>query len=372
MLTIVQLVPALDAGGVERGTLEIARELVQRGHRAIVVSAGGRLVPTLEAAGAQHVKLDIGRKSPLALARIGALRRLLESERAHIVHARSRLPAWIGLFALRGLRGAARPHFVTTVHGPYSVNAYSAVMVRGERVIAVSAFIRDYILKNYPGFDAARLCTIPRGVSAAEFPRNYRPGAAWRTTWDNQFPQSRGRALVTLPARITRWKGQSDFLRVIQLLRGRGVDVHGLVAGGADPRRAGFLRELREQVRALGLEEAVSFAGARDDLKDIMAASKVVLSLANEPEGFGRTALEALCLGVPVVAYDHGGASEVLQALLPQGLVAPLDVAAAAARVESFLGAPPSIAAANPFTLERMLHDTLAVYRELVGQDRRL
>jgi glycosyltransferase involved in cell wall biosynthesis len=260
---------------------------------------------------------------------------------------------------------------VTTVHGPYSVNPYSGVMLRGERVIAISNFIRDYILRNYPRTDPARVRTIPRGVSAAEFPPGYRPDAGWLRNWYAQFPALHGQPLVTLPARITRWKGQADFIRVVRLLRERGVAAHGLIVGGAEPRRAGFLRELHEQVRAAGLEDAIDFTGARDDLKEIMAVSGVVLSLANEPEAFGRTALEALSLGVPVVAYDHGGASEVLNALLPRGLVAPRDVAAAAARAQEFLAARPAVSASNPFTLARMLDETLAVYLELAGQDRK-
>jgi len=363
-LTVVQLLPALEVGGVERGTLEVARELVSRSHRAIVVSAGGRLVPELERSGAEHVRLDVGRKSPLVLAHVMTLRRLFDAANADIVHARSRLPAWIALLALRG---RARPRFVTTVHGPYSVNAYSGVMARGERVIAISAFIRDYVLRNYPRTDPSRVRLIHRGVDPAEFPRGYRPDRGWLEKWHAEFPLLRGQALITLPGRITRWKGQLDFIRLVQLLKARGVAVHGLIAGGAEPRREEFLRELHGQVRAAGIETAVTLAGARDDLRDIMAGSRVVLSLANEPEGFGRTALEALCLGVPVVAYDHGGAREVLNAIFPQGLVPPGDVAAAAERTQGFLATPPAVTIANPFTLARMLAETLGLYEELAS-----
>ena len=136
-LTVVQLLPALDSGGVERSTLEIAAALVAAGHRSIVVSAGGRLVAPLEAAGSEHVALAIGRKSPRAWLAMRALRAKLADWRPDIVHARSRLPAWLGWFALRGLP-APRPHFVTTVHGLNSPGRYSGVMVRGERVVCVS------------------------------------------------------------------------------------------------------------------------------------------------------------------------------------------------------------------------------------------
>jgi glycosyltransferase involved in cell wall biosynthesis len=240
-------------------------------------------------------------------------------------------------------------------------------MVRGERVIAISDFIRDYVLRNYPRTDPACVRTIPRGVDSAEFPRGHRPDPAWLSAWHAQFPRLRDQALITLPGRVTRWKGHADFIRLVQLLRARGVRAHGVIAGGAEPRRAAFLNELEDRVRAAGLDDAVTFTGARADLREIMAISAVVLSLANEPEGFGRTALEALCLGVPVVAYDHGGATEVLKAMLPQGLVAPADVGAAADRVQAFLAERPAVTASNPFTLERMLEGTLSVYAELAG-----
>lgn len=158
-LTVVQLLPALEAGGVERSTLEIADALVRAGHRAIVVSAGGRLLPQLQALGAQHVALDIGRKSPLALRHLPALRRVFEG--ADIVHVRSRLPAWLGWLALRAMPASTRPHFATTAHGLNSPSRYSAIMARGERVVCVSNTVRDYLLRHYPQVDPARLAVIP-------------------------------------------------------------------------------------------------------------------------------------------------------------------------------------------------------------------
>ena len=366
-LIVVQLLPALGAGGVERGTVEIARALVEHGHRAIVVSAGGRLVPALQAAGAEHVALDVGRKSLLTLRQVKPLARLLLDSGVHILHARSRLPAWIGVLALRRL-GPAAPQLVTTVHGPYSVNPYSAVMTRGKCIIAISNFIRDYILDNYPQTDPARIRVIPRGVSALEFPPGYRPPHVWRERWEREFPALRGRVLLTLPARVTRWKGQEDFIHMVGLLRAGGTDVHGLIVGAVEPRRQGFLRELEQQARRAGLAQHIAFPGHRDDVREIMSVSAAVLSLARIPEAFGRTALESLSLGVPVVGYDHGGTSEILRAIFPGGLVPPGDVAAAAARVSAILRQRPQIPAQHPYPLQRMVDETLAVYAEVAGQ----
>ena len=366
-LTVVQVLPALEAGGVERGTVEMARALVQGGHRAIVVSAGGRLEAALQLAGAEHVTLDIGRKSLFTLRQVSPLARLLLDSGAHILHARSRLPAWISVLALRRL-GPRAPRLVTTVHGPYSVNPYSAVMTRGERIIAISDFIRDYILTNYPLTDPERIRVIPRGVSAMEFPFGYQPTAAWRERWEREFPALHGRTLLTLPARVTRWKGQEDFIDVVGLLRARDVDVHGLIVGAVEPRRHGFLRELQDRARQRGLESHVSFLGHRDDVREIMSISAVVLSLARIPEAFGRTALESLSLGIPVVGYDHGGTREILAPIFPIGLVAPESVMAVVDRVCEILKQPLVVPAHHPFPLQRMLDETLAVYAEIAGQ----
>lgn len=366
-LTIVQLLPALEVGGVERGAVDVAREIVRRGHRAVVVSAGGRLLGELEQAGAEHYCWPIGRKSPLSFAYWHALRRLLRELRADIVHARSRLPAWLGLAACRSLPAPCRPHFVTTVHGPYSVNAYSAVMVKGERVIAISEYIRDYVLRNYPQVSAGALALIHRGVDPQAFPYGYRPSQRWLTQWHAQHPQLRGRFLLTLPARITRWKGQAEFLDVAADLLRAGLPVHALIAGGAAPRRRRFLAELHRRVRELGLGDRVSFLGDRSDLRDILAVSDLVVSLANVPEAFGRTTLEALSLGRPAVGFAHGGTREILSAIYPQGLCPPGDLQAVAARIAALMRAPVPVPRQHAFTLEAMLEKTMQLYARVAG-----
>ena len=253
-LTVVQTLPALDTGGVERGTVEVARELVRRGHRAVVISAGGRLVGQLEACGATHIEMEIGRKSPFTLRHVGRLRALLTRLDADILHTRSRLPAWISYLAWRGMPRESRPRFLTTVHGPYTVNAYSRIMTRGERVVAISDFIRRYVLEHYPDTDPARITTIHRGVSAEEFPHGFRPDPDWMQCWQDDHPRLQDQALITLPARITRWKGQLGFIALLARLRQRGHPVHGLIVGAAAPRHRGYLQALRSKATALGID----------------------------------------------------------------------------------------------------------------------
>lgn len=371
-LTVVQVLPALEAGGVERGTVEVARFLAERGHRAVVLSAGGRLVRELEAAGVEHLAWDVGAKRPAVLRWIPRLRRLLRELRPDVLHLRSRLPAWIGWWAWRGLPEAERPALVTTVHGYYTPGRYSAVMVRGERVVAISEGVRDHVLRHWPWVDPARLRVIHRGVDPARHPRGHRPPAAWLARWRRERPELEGRWVLTLPARLTRWKGQEDFLELLARLRARGLPVHGLLAGGAHPRKRGYADELKARARALGLEGRVSFLGHRDDLREVLAVSDVVLSLSREPEAFGRTTLEALALGRPVLGYAHGGVAEQLAALFPQGAVPPGDLEAAVERLARWHREPPPpplpLRPGHPFTLQRMLEETLAVYREAAAR----
>ncbi len=364
-LTVLQILPALDVGGVERGTLEIAQALVKAGHRSIVISAGGRLVQQLRDEGSEHIDMAVGKKSLWTLKYVQELRALFRKEKVSVVHARSRLPAWISWLAWHGMNPVNRPRFITTVHGPYSVNPYSRIMVRGERIIAISEFIRDYILKNYSGIDPAVINVIPRGVAPEQFPHGYKPSATWLASWQEKYPHLAGKFLMTLPARITRWKGHEDFIEILQQAVQHGLSVHALVAGAPHGRRQTFYEELIRKAGLYGLANHITFLGHRDDLREIMAVSDVVFSLAQEPEAFGRTALEALSLGVPVIAYDHGGASEVLSALFPAGRVSPLNTRAAFQLLEQFIAARPVVPARNPFTLERMTSNTLALYERL-------
>jgi len=370
-LTVVQVLPALDGGGVERGTLEVAAALVRNGHRSLVISGAGHQVPRLEAAGSRHICWPLGRKSPLSLRWIGPLRRLLARENVAILHARSRMPAWIAWLAWRGMPPAHRPRFITTVHGLYAVNAYSAVMTKGERVIAVSRHARDYLLANYPDLPPGRVTVIPRGVDPSQYPAGYRPDAAWQADWYRQYPETRGRYLLTLPGRVVRRKGVLDFIEIIRRLAAGGVPVHGLLVGEhPSGRHAGFPGECRTRIAAAGLEGQISFTGHRNDLREILSISAAVLSLSLHPESFGRTVNEALSLGRPVAGYAHGGVGEQLAELFPAGRVPVGDTAGMARLLSAWQKTPPTVGAIRPATLDAMQASTLALYESIARTDR--
>jgi len=369
-LSVAQLIPALNGGGVERGTLEVARELVRCGHRSVVISAGGRLVPQLVDEGSQHLAWPLGVKSPLTLRWVWPLRRWLAEQRIDILHARSRLPAWAGWLAWRGMDPMTRPRFVTTVHGLYSVSRYSAIMTRGERVIAVSETIRDYLQRHYPRLPAERIQVIPRGVDPAAFPYGYQPASKWLAEWYQRYPQLRNAQVLTLPGRLSRLKGHEEFIKLINELRVRGLPVYGLIAGGVEPGRQRYADQLQYQVQTRGLNDAILFAGHRADMREIYATSTLVLSLSAQPESFGRTVLEALSLGIPVAGYDHGGVGEILHRLYPAGLTPPGDLRSLMERVIALLTAAPPVPMEPVFTLQSMLDETLALYEWLYQTSR--
>jgi glycosyltransferase involved in cell wall biosynthesis len=370
-LTVLQLVPALESGGVERGTLEVAQALVEHGHRALVISAGGRLVAPLAQCGAEHHTWPIGTKSFRTLRLVGTLRAFMQEHQVDIVHARSRVPAWIGWLAWRRMNPATRPRFVTTVHGMYGVNRYSRIMTQGERVIAVSNTVRDYILREYPDTPAERIQVIHRGVDDKAYPYGWKPDSVWQQAFFAQFQQAADTLLLTLPGRITRLKGHEDFIELIARLKRRGLPVHGLIVGGATASKQRYLQKLRYRVRSMGMAADISFTGQRDDLKNILAISSLVLSLSTQPESFGRTTLEALRLGVPTAGYGHGGVGEILRTIYPAGLLPLGRIDDACQRIAQLLQQPEPVPDRAFFPLQAMLDQTLGLYEELARAPRR-
>ena len=330
-MKVLQVLPGLDAGGVERGTLDMAAALVAAGHESHVASAGGRLVSRLTRHGSTHHEWDLGAKSPLTLRKVRPFRRWLAAEGVDIVHLRSRMPGWINWLAWRRMPKATRPRLVSTVHGAHSVSRYSEIVTYGERVIVVSESIRDYVLKNYPRCSPDKLRLIYRGINPLEFPHQHRPSDHWLSDWYREHPQLLDRRVITLPGRLTRLKGHHEFFAIISALKNQGVAAHGLIVGGEDPKRLAYARELYASVDDQGLGGDITFAGHRDDLRDIYAVSDVVLVLENawnsviSPEGCAailwkdrakaKDAASAL-----KVSAQHVKEFEIADAIIPEPL----------------------------------------------------
>lgn len=368
---IVQALVALNVGGSELVATELAEYLTGAGHRVTMIAADGPIGERARACGAAHLDWPIGRKRLPTLRYISRLADWFESERPDIVHVHSRLPAWICWRALRRVEASIRPEFLTTMHGHYSVSGYSSIMARGRRTIAVSEHIRQYTLKNYPAARAGDIVTIHGGASREDFPYGHRAPSGWRAGVENEFPELAGKRWLLLPGRVTRWKGHVDFLHLLSSLAADYGDVHGLFVGGC---RAGsrYQVELETLAAKMGLGGRLTFTGDRLDIRDWMAESALVFNLSNDPpEAFGRTVLETLCLGRPMIAWNHGGAAEILAEMFPRGAVAPLDFDGLEARAREFLDTPPTVGESGAFTLEESMNKHLAVYRVLMEERNR-
>ena len=363
-ITILQVLPDLNSGGVERGTLEVNKYLANNGHRTLVVSNGGKMVEELIRDKGEHFKLGVGKKNLFVIFSIFKLINFIKINKIDIVHARSRLPAWICFLALNLIKKDNRPIFITTVHGPYTVNYYSSIMTKGEKVIVVSEMIREYVLKNYK-VDRKKLVLNYRGVSDKIFAYNYKAPQNWLKKWHKDFPQTRNKIILTLPGRITRWKGQDDFIIVMKGIIKKYPNVHGLIVGDAG-KNLKFTKELEALVTEYGLNQNISFVGNRKDIKEIMSISKIVFSLSKEPEAFGRISLESLSLGIPVIAYSHGGVKEQLIKLLPTGLIEVGKINDVVNLALRWITKPPKIKKNNFFTLKKMLQNTMNVYDKAV------
>lgn len=366
--TVLQVVPALSSGGVERTAVDVAAALARAGGASLVASSGGRLVAELEAAGAEWIALPAASKNPLTMAANAfRLMQIVRARTVDIVHARSRAPAWSALAAARRT-GAA---FVTTYAGIHTARTalkrrYNAVMAAGDFVIANSEFTAAHIRREH-GIDPARLRVIPRGSDLSAFA----PGAEVAARAASLRAQWGEGPILLLPGRLTRLKGQSVAIAALAQL-GRPATL--VLAGGPEPGREAYARELEEAARAAGVRAV--FAGHVADMPAAYAACDVALSCSTSPESFGRTMVEAQALERPVVATAHGGSLETVQDGATGVLVPPGDAAALTAALRTLLDDPARRAAMGRagrafvtarFTVEAMCAATLAVYDEALA-----
>lgn len=364
-LRVLQVLPALDSGGVERGTVEFARELVRLGHESLVISSGGCQVSRLEAVGSRHIRMPVHRKSLRSLTQVRPMRHLLTELKPDIVHVRSRVPAWIVWLAWRKMDPATRPRLVSTFHGMYSVNTYSAIMAKAEHMIAISDCVQAYITRNY-SVPKDRITRIYRGLDPGTFSQN---ASNDRKALLQEFPEFHDKKLLLMPGRLTRWKGQLDFIEVMHRLCQHRDDCHGIILGGAEANKEGYRQELEQRCRELGLEQKITFTGHRSDIQAFYNLCDLTCHLSTRAEPFGRTVPEALACGCPVIAYDRGGASESLHAAFPDGLVEAGNISAFAERASQLLESPVGdIHLPEEFFLDTQVRRTLDVYYRLLKQ----
>jgi glycosyltransferase involved in cell wall biosynthesis len=385
-VTILQIIPELDTGGAELSTIEIAEAVIAAGGRAIVLTQGGRMLPRLDALGADVRIFPAASKNPVQLlANARAIARIVRQEGVSIVHARSRAPAWSALWAAR----MAGCPFVTTYHGAYNETSaakryYNGVMARGDIVIANSGYTRDLIISRY-GTPASKIRVIHRGVDARAFdPAEVAPERVekLRANWGI----NPGERVILQAARLTNWKGQHVVVEAARRLLAAGNLREGIVvlAGDAQGRDA-YTQGLKDNIAAGGLEGRVRLVGHVDDMPAAYLASDVSIVASVEPEAFGRTAVESQAMGCPVIATRIGAPPETVLSppehsprSMTGWLVPPGDPQALADALlwglkldetdRRLLGERARTHALASFSLRQMRLKTLEVYDAILGK----
>jgi glycosyltransferase involved in cell wall biosynthesis len=367
---ILQVLPSLVTGGVERGTVEIAQAIGDAEATALVASAGGPLVRQIERVGGTHIALPLTTKSPIGIWRnAAALEILIRDRRVSIVHARSRAPAWSAWLACQ----RTGVPLVTTYHGTYSEGlpfkrVYNSVMARGRITIAASQFIADLIAARYQ-VDPGRIRVIPRGVDPSVFdPATVSGSRIAKLAADWRLPDSV--RTVVLPGRLTSWKGHGVLLDAIALLDRPEVMC---VLVGSHQGRHRYVRDLERRAEHLGIADRLRMAGPCDDMPAAFALSDVVVHASTQPEAFGRVIIEAQAMGRPVIASDLGGPVETVRHGETGWRVRPNDPAALAEAIgraldldsEELLMLGQRARASVP-TVRAMQDATLDVYEEIL------
>ena len=361
-LKVIQILPELNIGGVERGTKDFSKALVEKGHESIVISNGGIFEADIEANGGTHISLPVHKKNPLSFFLASKLAKIYEDNQPDIVHVRSRMPAWINHYAFKKLK--KKPILISTFHGLYSTPIYSQIMSKVDHIIAISETVRDYIGDTY-NVNNSKITIIPRGCDPEVF-NKVSPGMQWEDSWYREFPQTKNKIILTLPTRISQWKGIDSFIELISLMRD--VNFHALVVGPASKKKQAYLSELKQKVAEKGIGEFISFTGPRNDISNIYKISDIVYNLSIKPEPFGRTTIEAISSGAKVIGWDHGGTKEILQELFPFGLVDLKNIELLKTKTieisqKNFQSPKP-----NTFLSERMINSTISLYQDLINK----
>ena len=362
-LKVIQILPELNIGGVERGTKDFSKALVEKGHQSIVISNGGIFEKDIINDGGKHIKVPVHKKSPFSFFLSKKLRTIYEDEKPDILHIRSRMPAWINYFAYKKL--TKKPLLISTFHGLYSMPIYSQIMSKVDHVIAISETVKNYIVNTYNISDN-KVTVIPRGCDIEYFNKE-QVSKDWIDYWFNKYPQTKGKIILTLPTRISKWKGIDSFIELVSKLNSK--NFHGLIVGPLSTSKQKYFNSLKQKIINLGLEENITFTGSRNDIANIYKISDVVFNLSIKPEPFGRTTIEAISCGSKVIGWNHGGTKEILEELFPEGLVYLNDIESLKQKVIKISNKEHPLPKENSFTSNRMIEETINLYHQLLSKE---
>ncbi len=359
-MKILQILPELNVGGVETGTLDLSKYLVRLGHKAVVVSAGGSLVSEVEASGAKHYTLPVHKKSIISVFKlIPQLAGIIKKEEIEIVHARSRVPAWIAYFACRRSKAV----FITTCHGYYKMHPFSLVMGWAKRVIVLSNVIARHMIEDF-AVPHERIRLVPRSVDLERF--KYLDPKLKRKEDFN----------VGIIGRITPLKGHLHFIKAMARISRLVPRLKIWIIGDAPASKEAYKEEVQVLVRRLGLWHCTEFLGTQRDIPGILAHLDLVVLATTTHEAFGRVIIEAQAAGVPVVATQVGGVVDIIEDGKNGFLVPPADpksMADAIMRIFKDVELAKELAenayakVKEKYNVELMVKNTLDVYRDALS-----
>jgi lipopolysaccharide heptosyltransferase II len=359
-MKVLQVLPSLNLGGVERGVIDLARAMKRRGEEAVVVSSGGELVLELQKMGVTHYTLPVNKKSIFSLGLISKLAEIIEREHIDVIHARSRVPAWIAWFAAR----RTGVPFVTTCHGYYSNHPLSKVMGWGKQVIVISRVIGRHMIDDF-GVSPERIRLIHRGVDLSQF-----------LFHSKQEEGERPFRIINV-GRLSPIKGQLEFLQAIHQIRREIQPLEVWIVGSEEKGKTKYTDQIKQTLRQLDLESCVKLLGTRRDIPELLAQSDLLVLSTLVPEAFGRVVIEAGAVGTPVLATQLGGVLDIIDSGQNGILVAPGDIKAMANAIQEIAKDKEKAKTyainlrekvQKQFTLDGMVDKTLEVYRDVMAQ----
>ena len=362
-MRIVQILPELNEGGVERGTVELSREYCKNGLTSFVISNGGKLVNQIENEGGKHFKFDVCSKNILTVPfRIFGLIKLLKKINPDIIHVRSRVPAWLVYFANKSLKLP----FVTTVHGLNSINKYSEIMTKGDEVICVSEVVKDYVVKNY-NLNPDKFTVIQRGVDLNKFnPHN--TDSDFIKSFKKEFSLEE-KYIITSVGRVTWLKDYETFIKSIAIVKKDIPNVVGLIVGGIREDKEDYAKSLKDLAKSLNIEENIVFTGSQKNISEVYYLSDIVVNASLKMGNVGRTVVEALALNTPVIATTYKGLKNIVEDDINGAIIETKNEKQLSEKIlkvnsQNFTDIIKTIP--KEYTLETMVKDTICVYKRVL------
>jgi glycosyltransferase involved in cell wall biosynthesis len=373
---IVQILPALENGGVERGVIDITKALKKADFVPIVISKGGVLTYQLKEADIEHINLDVSSKNPFKIYKnIKKLYSIFIENGVDIVHVRSRAPMWSAYFACK----KSGTKLISTIHGPYSLamfgckkfflkKVYNQIMLKADKVIAVSNFIKNYIVENYNYEKPDEITVIQRGVDLNYFNKE-KVSQNRVINLSKKWHLPEDKKVIFMPARFTSWKGHEFLIDALAKVKNNFI----CIMAGSDHGHREYRKKLELKIVKEGLEGKIKIAGICKDMPAAYILSDFVICPSIRPEAFGRIPIEAQSSGKIIVATKIGGALETVIDGKTGFLVEPGNIDEMAKKIDNILEMPKEEAKKMGmnarkhvelnFSNEKLSSETINIYR---------